>query len=310
MIHQLLLGPQLIADPGQVQFTTTGDTNWVVPDGVTSICAVVVGGGGAGRSDASGTDSGGAGGGLSYKNNIAVTPGETLVVRVGAGGEGVSANQDGQAGGDSYIQRGSTFLLGATGGGGGVGYDPNNVAYTPTAGYSSTQFISGGGNPYYDAASGGGNGGTSGRLGNNGRAGGGGGAGGYSGNGGRGGTNFYDPNNQLTNINEYARPGNGGGGGGGYYGTEAGAGGGGVGLIQEGTSGAAGTSTLSTKSGRGGSGGNNGNPGSNTAPGAGGLYGGGGGGDDTNASLGDGRQGGARIIWGSGRSYPNNSADV
>lgn len=309
MIHQLLLGPQFIADPGQVQFTTTGDTNWVVPNGVTSICAVVVSGGGAGRCDGSGIDSGGAGGGLSYKNNIAVTPGETLVVRVGAGGLGSGFNQDGQAGGDSYIKRGATFLLGATGGGGGVKYDSGNVSYNTTAGYSSSQFI-GGNNPYYDNASGGGNGGTSGRLTSNSFAGGGGGAGGYSGDGGRGGTNLLDPNNLFTNINEYALAGNGGGGGGGYYGTGAGGGGGGVGLIQEGSSGAAGTSVLLNKGGRGGSGGNNGNSGSATAPGAGGLYGGGGGGDDSDASNGAGAQGGARIIWGEGRSYPSNSANV
>jgi len=308
MIHQLLLGPQFIADPGQVQFTTTGDTNWVVPDGVTSICAVVVAGGGAGRCDGPGTDSGGGGGGLSWTNNIPVTPGETLVVRVGPGGQGVNGNQDGQQGGDSYIKRGSTFLVGAMGGGGGIAYDANDNS-------SYWAFISGLGgsspgsnafpNIYAEFNDGGGNGGASRRVFNTSDSGGGGGAGGYSGRGGWGGA-------QGANSGNKPDAGIGGGGGGGYYGAAAGGGGGGVGLIQEGTSGAAGTSApISTKSGRGGSGGADGpTPGGTADPGAGGLYGGGGGGDNANATNGNGAQGGARIIWGSGRSYPNNSADV
>lgn len=35
-----------VAPPGQVAFTTVGTTTWTVPDGVTSISAVCVGGGG------------------------------------------------------------------------------------------------------------------------------------------------------------------------------------------------------------------------------------------------------------------------
>ncbi len=78
MIHQLFFGQEFITAPGQVVFTTTGSNSWVVPLGVTSISAVVVAGGGAGRSDGAGTDSGGGGGGLSWTNNIPVTPGAVI----------------------------------------------------------------------------------------------------------------------------------------------------------------------------------------------------------------------------------------
>ena len=77
--------------PASVLFTTTGTHTWTVPDGVTSICAVCVGGGGGGEkksgafnSDAAGA--GGGGGGLGWKNNISVTPGQSITVIVGTGG--------------------------------------------------------------------------------------------------------------------------------------------------------------------------------------------------------------------------------
>ena len=72
--------------PGEQAFTTSGTYTWVAPAGVTSVSAVTVGGGGAG---ANYFGSGGAGGGLAYLNNIAVVPGNTYTVVVGAGGAGV-----------------------------------------------------------------------------------------------------------------------------------------------------------------------------------------------------------------------------
>ena len=132
---------------------------------------------------------------------------------------------------------------------------------------------------------------------------GGGGAAGYSGNGGDG----------ATGWGSDGSPGSGGGGGGG-----AGDGtvnnlrghGGGVGLKGEGFSGAGGdggsSSTQPALQGSGGSGGSGGNFMS-----GGGTYGGGAG-----RSYYDGKYiaspgpGGARIIWGPGRSYPNNAQDV
>lgn len=58
--------------------------DWYVPEGVTSISTVCVGGGGSGM----GRHDGGSGGGgaLSYKNNITVEPGQKIVVQVGCGG--------------------------------------------------------------------------------------------------------------------------------------------------------------------------------------------------------------------------------
>ena len=119
MIHQLLFssGASL---PGQETFTLPTDAtssstfSWVVPSEVTTICAVCVAGGGAGgRTTGNFPSGGGGGGGLSWRNNIPVTPGETLSVTVGAAG--YYNVLDGN-GGDSGIQRGSTILLGCTGG--------------------------------------------------------------------------------------------------------------------------------------------------------------------------------------------------
>lgn len=60
------------------QLWSDGTTGvWTVPDGVTSISVVALGGGGAGREKAGG-DVGGGGGALAYSNNITVTPGEAL----------------------------------------------------------------------------------------------------------------------------------------------------------------------------------------------------------------------------------------
>ena len=81
---------------GEVSFPP-GVTTWVVPEGVTSISAVAVGPGGQN------TASGGGGGALSYVNDLAVTPGETLTIQVG------------QHNDDSFVRRASTDLLLAEG---------------------------------------------------------------------------------------------------------------------------------------------------------------------------------------------------
>lgn len=60
---------------GQRLFTASGP--FVVPEGVYSVCLVVIGrGGGGGRWHS------GGGGGLAYVNNLSVVPGETLQVEV------------------------------------------------------------------------------------------------------------------------------------------------------------------------------------------------------------------------------------
>jgi hypothetical protein len=75
---------------------------------------VAIGGGGGGASDVN--DGGGGGGaGLQYRNDIAVTPGETLTVIVGSGGApGVNA----ATGGASGLYRGGSQLVYASGGAG------------------------------------------------------------------------------------------------------------------------------------------------------------------------------------------------
>lgn len=168
---------------GQVEFTTPGTYQWIAPVGVTSVCVVAVGGGAGYKS--SSTTAGG-GGGLGWKNNIAVTPGDTYTVEVGVGGA-----LNGVAGGDSYFIDGTTVkgigatsrtggsFLGDGGGQGGRGGDGNNPGGGGAGGYSGN----------------GGNGGegTSSTSGVNGASGQGGGAGGGSGYnpGGGGGVGIY-----------------------------------------------------------------------------------------------------------------------
>lgn len=79
----------------QVLFDTPGTYTWTAPAGVTSVSVVCIGGGGAGTRGTSPSDSvqyrrGGGGGGLGWKNNIAVTPGQTYTVVVGAGGNALA----------------------------------------------------------------------------------------------------------------------------------------------------------------------------------------------------------------------------
>lgn len=71
--------------PGAVTLTTSG--TWTVPEGVTSICVACVGAGGDGivRTAFGGWWVGGSGGGLTYKNNIAVTPGQVISYTVATG---------------------------------------------------------------------------------------------------------------------------------------------------------------------------------------------------------------------------------
>ena len=60
--------------PGQQEYTTAGTYSWTAPAGVTSVCVVCVGGGGAGYSAPDTSRSSAGGGGLGWKNNITVVP--------------------------------------------------------------------------------------------------------------------------------------------------------------------------------------------------------------------------------------------
>ena len=286
-------------EPGQSANVVAGSSSFTIPTGVTTISAVVIGGGGGGAASinsGNSTSGGGGGGGLSWKNNIPVTPGETLTVVVGAGGTGVG-DYTGGTGGDSYIARGGTILLKANGGKGGVG---NNGNFRPS--YLWLGGNGGEGGTAVDASYGGANGGKGGNGGSgstNYRAGGGG-AGGYSGTGGAGG-----PGGGSYNA---GGAGSGGGGGGGASTPNApySGGGGGTGLNGEGTSGAGGgavTPDIGNPAGGVGKGGSGGSDGVNYTL-TGGSYGGGGSGS-TGGPYGNGAPGAVRIIWGIDRGYPS-----
>lgn len=300
------------------RITPTTISSWTVPAGVTSITAVAVGGGGLGgpgvkylveTSYQYNAGCGGGGGGLGYVNNISVTPGETLTIGAGNGGSMFYAST--QDGGESYIKRGSDYLLRVTGGGMGIHY-----SYGGGAG--GTVLV----------GDGGGNGGQGANvLYNTQHPGGGGGAGGYSGNGGDGGAGYGSAGNDGAG-------GGGGGGAAGWYNYDPtpaisgfnGAGAGGVGLNGEGSNGTGGlfpgANYDTIGQGGGGSGGNDGQPGGNLwvyAPGSitryGGKYGGGGGGTRPVASGstaataiygGGGGPGAVRILWpGDTSSFPS-----
>jgi len=269
---------------GQQAYTTAGTFTFTVPNGCTSISAVVIGGGGGGASsqDSDETGAGGGGGALAYQTSIAVTPGESLTVVVGsAGAAGAAGGNNGGAGGQSNINRSGTNLVAANGGAGGQwrgGAAAGGTVATGTGGSGGSGGAGSDRNP---------SGGTN-------TGGGGGGAGGYSGNGGNGGSAAAG-----TALAGAAGAG-GGGGGGGSGASNTARGGGGVGILGAGANGTAGASN---GNGGGGSGGANGTF-------AGGNYGGGGAGasgSNTNFAGGGGSVGAVRIIWGTGRSYPSTS---
>jgi hypothetical protein len=101
-------------------YDTPGTYTFTVPAGVTQLTMLAVGGGGGGSQNTT-SPSGGGGGTLVFYNNVAVTPGETFTVVVGAGG--TSGASFGNSGGYSSITRvtDGNLLLNATGGSGGNG---------------------------------------------------------------------------------------------------------------------------------------------------------------------------------------------
>ena len=271
-------------------YVTAGTYSFVVPAGVTSVSAVVVGAGGGGASSSGCPNQafygapkrrGGAGGSLRWQNNIAVTPGETLEVVVGTGGPGGSSS-GGTAGGQSYFigTTGARFVRAPGGAGGTLG---GSATSRTAAGTSAGTGTAGGG-------FGGGSRSGAGSL--------------YLCNGpsGGGGAGGYQPCSGTAGCAEGASDAFvdgyagafGGGGGGAGRGNSCTAGGGGVGILGQGSSGAGGTS-----------GSTNGKPGSGgTEPvgwtGPGGLYGGGGAGTIYNNCFrngGTGGRGAVRIVW-------------
>ena len=263
---------------GEQSYTSAGAYTWVVPAGVTLVHVVSIQEGETPlvSTGGSGTDHGGGkGGDLRYQNNITVTPSSSISVVVGL---------------------------------------------TPTFNGSALTTVGGLGGAH---KTGDGNYGAAGS-----------GAGGYKGYGGQG-------TGSGNSIHAGGLPEAGSGGASaGYSGTQgvSAAGGGGVGLFGTGTTAANPSSSSSAshaRGGRGGSGGDfgksgtsgtsTGTAGDNTPSpytghgtpyhyggGDGGDYGGGGGAewDRQNLGSGAGGSGAIRIIWGSGRSFPDNAAAV
>ena len=276
----------IVIPPAGVLYQTPGTYSWTAPVGVSNVCVVCVGGGGGGGA-AYWAGGGGGGGGLGWKNAVAVTPGSSYTVVVGAGGT-AAADQSGQKGGDSYFINASTVC----GYGGNGGYSPSTTSNGAHPGGTGGSYVGTGGGT-------GGQGGTS----YNDQAGGGAGAGGYSGNGGNGST---------AQSGATAGAGGGGGGGSGAGGSGASPSGGGVGVYGQGSNGAAG----STSGGQGGSGGGTGSGETSTggSGNTGGIYGGGGGGQSTDSRNLPGCYGGrgaVRIIWGGvGRAFPSSNVSL
>tara|TARA_X000001036_G_scaffold300047_1_gene279184 strand:- start:345 stop:2003 length:1659 start_codon:yes stop_codon:yes gene_type:complete len=202
---------------------------WTVPTGVTAISVVCVGGGGAGETNHDGGS--GGGGGLAYKNNISVTAGQTVTVKVGGGGFatswGVTNAPDGQT---SQVEYSGTTYAVANGGSGAEG-NAGNGHYDNSNSFPNTN------------SDGGGRGGCGIHYGGCRMSGGG--AGGYSGGGQT--SSGYAGNNPYWGSAP-ADGQNGGGGGGtsangstNYYS----AGGGGTGVYGQGSNGAHGDYTSS-----------------------------------------------------------------
>lgn len=287
--------------PGQQVFATAGTYSFVVPTGVTSICAVCVGGGGSAARGNLGDGGGGGGGGgtLGYANNIAVSPGETLTVTVGSGGTPpLYLGTNGNAGTSSKLSRSTTDLIIAYGGLGGRTYSANPGTAsrsTPASFHASiTSYgggVGGGGGAAYNGGGGGGGGG------------------GYTNQGGDGASCLGSGwDYTVTNAVGY---GGGGGGGSGYVSLGTGLNGGGNGgaaaAVADTNSGGGGGSALFSTTNPTQNGGTA-QPWNNPSRGGNGGWpgGGSGGGYDSGYDSGStGADGGVRIIWGSNRAFPS-----
>ena len=134
--------PALAADPVTDAFVFTGaEQSWVVPAGVTSIHAVVVGarGGGVGP---------GSMGGLGHRAeaDVTVTPGQTIYVEVGGPGAASDLTTGGAGGFNGGADGGDGGALGnGGGGGGGGGTDLRTVSRTSPGTVGSRLIVAGGG---------------------------------------------------------------------------------------------------------------------------------------------------------------------
>jgi hypothetical protein len=226
--------PALAADPVEVVFNATGaEQSWVVPDNVTSIHVVLIGGNGG--------DAGSAGLAHVVTGDLAVLDGTTLFIEVGGNGA-PSIGLPGAAGGFNGGGAGGSGTDNAGAGGGGAS-DIRTITRSDPGTLASRLMVAGGGGGRGGGTPFGGVGGSAGSDGARGddpfdtNAAGFGGLAGTSAAGGFGGTGFgsgsVDGSNGVfgaggaggtaTNVVENG----GGGGGGGFYG----GGGGGAGSV-------------------------------------------------------------------------------
>ena len=147
------VGPTIYTNKaGGKSFLNSG--SWVVPNGVTKMRCVRVwgaGGGGGGSSGTSQSSAGGGGGGYSEAyNSVAVVPGSTITVTIGAGGAGGIGGTNGSNGGTSTF--GAATPVSATGGTGGgfnggaqgTGGSGSGGEITANGNFGSLQIIFGG----------------------------------------------------------------------------------------------------------------------------------------------------------------------
>lgn len=129
-----------VITPATVLFTSVGTTTWTPPTGVYSVEYLVVGGGGGAGNGYDNAGGGGGGAGMVLTGNVAVTPGQSYTVTVGAGGAGgadTRTNNPGLPGNNSVF--GSITALGGGQGlgsrtGGAVGAAQIGDTTAPTGG--------------------------------------------------------------------------------------------------------------------------------------------------------------------------------
>jgi hypothetical protein len=306
------------AGEGATNTVNTYNTTWTVPAGVTSISVLCIGRGGKGESGYYG----GAGGSLTWLNDIEVNPGDTYNIYVCGGYDTEDNFPNAPYQSDELWQVGSRFkgtnsntsrslnmvayaadrhLQGLVGGASGqVSYNPNisgsvpyNTYHGGTGGLWATHTSWGTTTNYYGA---------------------GGGCAGYEGDGGNGGYGYVSGSTNGDNPESSS-----GGGAGGYSAWRNSSGnssgqansmmagaGGGTGIYGKGSDGAKPAANSEGDAGQGGSGGYPTNNSTSTGVPSGGY--GGGSADYTtgHASTNQGGRGCVRIIWpGDSRQYPN-----
>jgi uncharacterized repeat protein (TIGR01451 family) len=128
MVLALVLGSALSVPmwsiAATVTFTSSG--SWTVPAGVTTVTVEAWGGGGAGGGQNQNSDGGGGGGGGAYAKStgVAVTPGSSIAITVGAGGVAASGGTGGTGGDSSFINSSTVMAKGGAGGAPSTGSPP------------------------------------------------------------------------------------------------------------------------------------------------------------------------------------------